>query len=73
MITTDGRVGGFFDFVDAVQAEDSEGEVAECCQDLGAISGVDLLGVFPPDGVTDVVVCSLFPSVGERGCVHRLR
>src|SRR5215470_14925445 len=48
-------LGRFFDLVDVVEAEESEGEVAEDGHGVGSVLGPGLVVVFSPGGVSYVV------------------
>ena len=49
------RFGRFFDFVQAIEAEESECEVAQCCHGVWSVSDPGLVVVLSPGGVSNVV------------------
>ena len=49
------RFGRFFDFVQAIEAEESECEVAQCCHGVWSVSDPGLVVVLSPGGVWHVV------------------
>src|SRR5262249_60729900 len=56
-------LGGFFDLVDIVEAEESEGEVPEDGHGVRSVFGPGLVVVFSPGGVSYVVAFVFYAPV----------